>query len=397
MTVQSNVRRLRIAPCGADIFADPASGFVYPRPLSIELSDTVKTYERSFMTPDHDHFPNIRGEKEGSIKIETDLLGFGGPSPGAASAVIATDGENGLLLKSVFGTQVKDTGNTVAAGATTTSIPCTSATLLTVGNVVGFLLAGVYHLRQIRSKASNTLTLDRALPSAPANGATVYASASYMHAAGGHQHLWFDVEGVDVGGSNPWRRYMRGCLGNLELNLDAPAKMIWDFAASDWFNADAAGAQGAPSYPANLPLSGMVAHRSTNFWIGGTKQVATKFGFMLGNQRQVKPSIQSSTGAAGYFLSGAEKKFSVTVLHDDGGDTLYDAAQAGGTFDMLTEVSAGGPGNSLAIVAPVCEWGDAKRTSVNGLDAYELTGRVLRTDLNAGLAAGFPDLVFAIL
>ena len=387
MSVQASQRRFRIAPCGADPYADPVAGFVYPAVESLEVPGAVKRYPREFMVSDHDRFQGLLGELEASIKFETEMRGFGLAGPGAKNGVQAADGENGLLLKSAFGNQTKDTGNTVAGG-TAAAPQATSATLLSIGNLVGFVDAatGLYHARQVRAKpGGDVLTLCRALPFAPANGADIYASAAYHHATQGHQHLWADAEGYDPTAGNNWRRYVRGFLLDLGLKLDGRARMEWSGKALDWSQQDGA-TQGAPAYAANLPAGGVIPGRWTRLWVDAAEQKVTEFGFDLGNDIQPKPYTGAKNGIGSWFVKDAKKTGKFTALHDDGGAALVTKWRQGTKFDLLWELTSGGPGNSFALAAPFVELIGCKEKSVNGLDAYEFDFQVTRNDSIAGVA-----------
>lgn len=388
MSVQTQTKRFRIAPAPADLMTDAASGFVYPQAESIELDLGREHYDRDFLSADHDHFQGMVGEKKCGLKVVTEMRGFGGSPAGAGSAVQAGEGENGLLLKSTFGNQVRDTGNTVAAGSTASIVNATSGTLLSVGNLVGFIDPGtsLFHVRQIRSKAANALTLDRALPFTPAAAAVIYASASYSHAVQGHQHLWADVEGYDPTAAQNWRRYLRGLLGDVSFKFGPRSTMEWSFRGVDWFKADGA-TQGAPTYPTNLPVSGISAHRRARLWRGATQQKVTSFELALGNDIGEKLASEAPNGIQSYFVKGAKMEGKLVVLHDDGGPTIVTDWEAQATFDLLLELPFAGPGNSMAFAAPFCELLDIKMGSVNGLDSYEVAFKVLRNDSITGVPA----------
>lgn len=397
MSVQSSLRRVRVAPSPVDLNQDATTGFVYPRVLSVEVGAALKTYGRAFLASDHDHFASLRGEKEATLKIALELCGFGGSPLGAGVGAPATDGESGLLLQSAFGSQTKDSGTAAAAGSTEAAPVAATPDNLTAGGIFGWVdpATGLYHARQLRSKAGATLNPCRSLPAAPTAGDVLYASAWYAHATQGHPHLWFDVEGYDPSGAaSNWRRYVRGCLGDLALTLAGQGKMEFDLKGIDWSKEDGVGMP-APVYPANLPAAGMFLGRSTRVWLGAAQQVVTAFSFKLGNDVQPKPSMAAPNGVAGFFVKDAARTFEFTALHDDGGGAFVDTLATGALLDLLVEGTASGPGNSCAIAAPAVEITDVKPTSVNGLDAYTVSGRVLRADL-AGFA-GFPDVVFALL
>lgn len=389
---QSALRRLRYAACGADLFADPSSGFVYPQFEGLEVDCGIKPYPRAFQSSDHDQYLQALGEREASLKFTTEGRGFGGSPAGAGSAVQAGEGENGLLLKSVFGTQTRDTGSVAAAGTTASVIKVASTTLFTVGGFVGCVdpATGLFYARQIRSKTGTDLTLDRALPFVPATSSVVYASAHYAHAVSGHQHLWFDAEGYDATPANGWRRYIRGCLGDLGLkNLSASGKLMleWSFRGLDWSDAGQGSNQPTPTYPANLPSTGAFI-RNTRLMVGASALLVAEVGYELGNEIQAKPATSAANGIAQYVITGAKQGFTFKVAEDDAETaTLRAAWKAGTVLDILAELTQGGPGNSFAIAAPRVQIVDYKPSSLNGLDYRDVTCQILASNVTGVAAA----------
>jgi hypothetical protein len=395
---QSQLRRLRFAPCGADIFADPVAGFIYPAFEALEVTTPIKGYERSFLTSDHELTSIAMGEKDGSaIKFTTEGRGFGGAGPGAGSAVAATDGENGLLFKSAFGNQQKDTGSVAANGTTASTIVLASTALVSVGGFIGCVdpATSLLHVRQVRAKTATDLTLDRALPFIPAIGATVYASAHYWHALEGHPALWFDAEGYDATAAKNWRRYLRGCIGDFAIkNLAANGRMMleWDFKGVDWSDAGQGVSQGAPVYPANLPAAGGFV-RSSRMHVGASELAISEAGFQLGNEIQDKPSTAAVNGVAEKRVVGYKPQITFKAALDDAETAGLRAAwKAGTALDLLLELTQGGPGNAFAIAAPAAQIADWKQAVVGGLDYVEVTCRILRSSV-----ANVPAVTFGVL
>lgn len=388
---QSSLRRLRVAPHGADLFVDPGSGYVYPAFESLEVACGITPYARQFQVSDHDHFTQALGERTAEIKFTLEGRGFGGSPAGAGSGVAAGDGESGLLLKSVFGSQVKDTGSVAASGTTASLIKVASTTNLSVGSFVGCVdpATGLYHARQIRSKTATDLTLDRALPFTPAVGSTVYASATYTHAVSGHQHLFFDAEGYDATPANGWRRALFGCLGDVELqNLSANGRLMqaFTFRGLDWSDTGQGSNQPAPSYPANLPASGGFV-RNTRLWVGASQLVVAEFGYKLGNAIQPKSSTAAKNGIASWAVTDAEQTMTMKVAVEDAEAAGLRAAwKAGTALDLLAELTQGGPGNSFAIGAPAAQIVGFTPSTLNGLDYFDVS-LVLTRHAIAGVAA----------
>jgi hypothetical protein len=389
---QSSLRRLRFAPHGADLFVDPGAGYIYPAFEGLDATCGIKAYPRAFQVSDHDHFPQALGEREAELKFVLEGRGFGGAAPGAGSAVAATDGGHGLLLKSVFGAQSKDTGSLTTAGTTASLIKVASTALITVGAFIGVVdpATGLFHARQVRSKTATDLTLDRALPFVPGVGVTVYASASYSHAISGHQHLFFDAEGYDATPANGWRRSLFGCLGDFELqNLAANGKLMLAFTwkALDWGDANQGASQPAPTYPANLPAAGAFI-RNTRLWVGAAQVPVSELGYKLGNAIQAKASTAAKNGVASWVVTDAEQTMTFKVAVDDAETAGLRAAWKAGTpLDVLVELTQGGPGNSFAIAAPIAQIVDFKPSSLNGLDYFDVSLAIQRNALTGVAAA----------
>lgn len=394
---QSNLRRLRYAASPSDLFADASSGYVYPAFEGLEVNCGITPYARPFQGNDHDHFAQALGERTAEIKITLDGRGFGGSPAGAGSAVQAGEGESGLMLKSIFGVQVRDTGSVCAASTTATVLKVTSTTNLSVGSFVGLVdpTSGLYHARQIRAKTSTDLTLDRALPFTPATSAVIYASATYSHSIAGHQHLWFDAEGWDADATKGWRRYVRGCLGDMELqNLAANGKlgMAFTFRGLDWDDAGQGSSQPVASYPANLPQSGGFV-RNTRAWLGASQIVVAELGYKLGNKIEGKASTAAKNGIASWVVTDAEQTASFKIAADDAETAgLRTAWKAGTELDLLLELTQGGPGNSFAIAAPAAQVVGYQPSVLNGLDYFDVSLVLNRTGLT-----GVPAVSFGVL
>lgn len=142
-----------------------------------------------FETPGHleqhiDGYPlkiqmPMSAEMDGDINIETlDVK--------AGSGITAAQGALGRLLKIFMGGERLGVGTTITTGATTTSLPVTSASGIFTGTAIAVPTGpgGTMEIREVKGKSGsgqsgNTLFLKLALSSAPADGADVKASATY--------------------------------------------------------------------------------------------------------------------------------------------------------------------------------------------------------------------------
>ncbi len=396
---QSALRRIRYANAPADPYTDASAGFVFPKILSGEATWGSAAYARNFQVADQDHFQDLVGERlPAGIKFQTELVGFGGSPAGAGNGVVAGDGESGPLFKSCFGVQTKDTGKLVGVGSTTTSIVLQAGggAGFTIGNLVGFaaLTTPGFHIRQVRNKVADTLTLDRALPSAPANGDTAYASSSFSKAADGHQHMWFDFEGFDATPANNYRRSIRGCLGNFAIKGGGLALIDWDFQGLDWA-ANQGSTMGAPTYPANLPVVGVGTNRACRLWVDAAEQKIAEFEYTLGNDVKRQLATATANGVAKFRIVDSGQLLKFRVLWEEGGEALVTKLRAMTLFDLLVEVVGGGAGNSFGLAAPKTQVVEAdKITGQDGLDYLDVNCKLTRGD---ALAPAVPAVVFGML
>lgn len=388
---QSALRRLRFAPHAADLFADPGAGYVYPESYEgVEDTPGTTMHERKFQSTDHDHFAQAPGERTSEVKFSLEGRGFGGVPAGAGSAVVAGDGELGLLLKTCFGAQSKDTGSIAAAGTTAAVIKLAATANITLGAFVGVVdpAGGLLHVRQVRAKTGTDLTLDRPLPFVPATGATVYASNSFTHAIDGHQHLFFDVEGYDSAAAKGYRRSHFGCIGDFTLsNLAANGKFAFGFSfrGLHWDDPAQGAAMPAGVVPANLPKSGGTI-RNTRVSVGPAVLDVAELGYELGNEIQGKPSAAAKNGVARWVVVDAKQTMSLKVAVDDAHAAGIYVDSVGNVLDLLLELTQGGPGNSFALAAPAAQILAVAPAALNGLDYYEVALAAQRSGI-VGVAA----------
>jgi hypothetical protein len=101
----------------------------------------------------------------------------------AASTIAATQSPLGMILETYLGGKNLATGTTINdAGADQNDWDATVVTTLRPGGVVGLTRAtdGVLEVRGIKSKTGSNIVLKHNTTPSPANGATVYAAATYF-------------------------------------------------------------------------------------------------------------------------------------------------------------------------------------------------------------------------
>lgn len=127
----------------------------------------------------HGYPVKVAMPKRATFSFSTNLRGASVRGTGALSASNVADAE---LFKALFGNgSAFGTGTTIASTSTTTVLNCTSAAGLIAGGAIVCATGagGALECREIKSIASNAVTVKRAFSSIPANGSTVYSCATY--------------------------------------------------------------------------------------------------------------------------------------------------------------------------------------------------------------------------
>lgn len=197
-------------------------------------SPTRNVIERDLQT-NMTRLPHLMGHKTGQLTFKLDLKGSG--TPGTAATIPS---EAAPLLTAAFGTPDTGTGTTVNdAGATTTSFDVTSAAGLKKGMMV-FVDCGSYGYvpRFITNIASNTITLDRALPAAPADTVAVIATTLYARRSSGQKSVAF------VAVRDGITHTFLGCkLDSLAIEGNSPGgvpKLAFTYSVTTWVANDSA-------------------------------------------------------------------------------------------------------------------------------------------------------------
>lgn len=254
MTIHiSNVQRARIYEEPAGSFATDHSGTAgdykdlpfIEGSMNLQLLEPLETpgtvQQHIDAYPIMVHMPK---RAKASFEINLTSLGLEPSGPREQSAL-------GRLLKVAFGGETLGTGSTITTGASTTSLPLSSAAGIGKGTAiaVGTGTGGKLEMREVKNVSGNTVTLKHALSSSPANGATVYSCACYYPstvagASGACTSLQMICEGLEpddrwllLGGqvsSPPKFTIANGAISRMSFE--------WEFA--DWFYADGASTAG---------------------------------------------------------------------------------------------------------------------------------------------------------
>ncbi len=173
----------------------------------------------------------IIGGKGGKIGFETDIPGL---STAAAHTVAAIPYPwMSALLKSAGLTEALSTGTTITTGASTTSLPCTLATTIAVGSIVGCVkpATGALETAIVTAKVANTLTVSPAFSFTPADGADVYGSATYTPADTDPGTITL------VATADGYEYTFTGCKApapKLAMSARGRPMLVWAFEADSW-------------------------------------------------------------------------------------------------------------------------------------------------------------------
>lgn len=216
--------------------------------------------------------PHVMGAKGGQLTLKHELKGSGTP---AGTGVAAIAGECDILLQALFGTVTRGTGSlVVSAGSTTTVVNVTAASGAGFSKYMTawFDCGATYGLvgRTVISIAADALTLDRALPAVPANGANVYASSKYTRANTGHKSVAFvalrDTVQYTFLGCKIDSAKLAGISGR------GTAILEWTFSVTDWSISAKA------SLPTIIPMPALSLVRApvvkgSTFSVGATEEL----------------------------------------------------------------------------------------------------------------------------
>jgi len=151
--------------------------------FDLPLTECTLDEGRRLESPGHmvqtiDDAPNfVRLPDEAKLKLSGNI---GGPAPGGSNGKGVEE-----LFEALFGGKFETPADTVqGAGATTAVIPVTSGAAWEPGSAMGVVISGVVYVRVVKSVSSNNVTLKSALPSAPANGATIMGCHTFYPSQG---------------------------------------------------------------------------------------------------------------------------------------------------------------------------------------------------------------------
>ncbi len=269
-------------------------------------------------------------------------LPVNGNNTGAGDGVTWTRSSTIMpLLEACFGVLTLDTGDTDQAGGNTTVITVSDGTRFTAGLPV--MING--DVRTIASIAGNDLTLESALPDAPAATDVVYAPASVRYSSTGHYPVTFEY----------WQDNVRfrfwSCYGTVTFSTDAAGRLM---AAFSWQ------AMAWDSLAESMPVSDIHEHypdadveciiaRDTPVRLGTTEIEAGTYAVDTGLVVSARPATGGIEGSKAFLVTGCKPTFTVDPIKES--DTYDDAVVNGTTYDHGAQFNAK-PGNTAFFWMP---------------------------------------------
>lgn len=240
--VADRVRRVRYAQeSTANFGVEQAIGSFIDLPLredSVKLT-LNKPMESPMLQQQYlDAYPSkVFLPKDAQLDFATNLRAA---SSRAGSAQTNTGiSADAILWAVALGGQNNGTGTTIATTSTTSALNLTSAAGLREGGALACATGagGALECREIKTIATNTVTLKHALSSVPANASVVYAPCTvHMGNSDGAspQTMEYTIEGLSA--NDRW--LLRGCQVKAAPTFDfAPGgvpKVTWSWAAVTW-------------------------------------------------------------------------------------------------------------------------------------------------------------------
>lgn len=322
----------------------------------------VDVVERPGLMNDLTRLPHVMGAKAGQLNFKLEVKGSGTPGTGLCVAAEADP-----ILEALFGTVSHGTGSTINGVATTTSLPMTSAAGFSKYMMVIVNCGATYGYvpRFITSISGSDLTLDRALPAAPANGAAVHATTKYTRANTAHKSLAFAAYRDDV------LYTFLGCkIDSAKVSgITARGTAILDVtcSVSDW-NSTAKGSIPTPMAAAINTVNAPVVKASC-FAVGGTEEHCYSLELDFGHQFQFVDSTcalgpaQPESANAGLELVDAAPTGSVKAYYQSAHMTDF----AAGTERSFAFHSGAGAGNAWGFYVPKAQLSQPQFEDHNGM------------------------------
>lgn len=351
---------------------DPSSNgalYTYLKTVGdMTFEPAVDVVERPGRLDDLTRLPHVMGQKGGTLSFKLELKGSGT----AADAIASVAAEADPILESAFGTVTRGTGSAITTGATTTSLPVTSAAGMSKYMMV-MVDCGATHgfvPRFITNIVTNTLTVDRALPAIPANSAKVIASTRYTRANSGHKSLALVAERDAV------LYTFLGCkVDSLKLGgISARGTALLDVqcSVSDWNTTAKGSLPVAMAASVNTTKAPVV--KGTCFAVAGTEELMYSADLDMGLSFAFQDATcalgtsQPDSANAGMELVDASPKGTIKSYYKAQHMTDFIA----GTENSLAVATwagstAAGTGNAWGFYIPKAQWGQVSQEEHDGM------------------------------
>lgn len=358
----SSVSSVYTAP-GSLVFVEPD--------LDPTVEHTYEPQERSPLRGDGRMTPPRNGRKAGSASLTMRLRGLSRENMTDASTPTSTQQELSPFLSMLMGAEgTANTGSALGVGSSGDSLVLSSGAGVAVGSAI--LVAdggddGKLVARHVVSKATNTLTLDRALDGTPSGSVAASASWAMAYSNTEHKHVFIDYE------TEADRVRLFGCLGSGSLDFGedgAQSKLSVQLAATSWDTP----AKAEPTFSA--PATGAeILSLDAVVWVGGQKYTALKGSLDFGLEVVEQKALTSPNGLAGRRVTKKAPKLSLQLYFD--ADLLETLQGDASTHDVAVQLGRElGACVYIRMPAASCQ---AKRSIVQGQFALDIVATACRS------------------
>lgn len=325
--------------------------------------------EREGFIETMNRIPHVMGGMGGTLQFQLELKGSGTPATGLANAA-----ESDELLAAFLGGKFAGTGTTVNdVSPSTTAFDVTSAVGLRKGMMVLVNCGAPYGFvpRFITNIVATEITLNRALPAAPANAAVVHASTMYYRTDANQKSMSFASRRDGIVYNFHGCKLDAAAISGVETQ--GIAMLDLTFSCTSW----------EQTVKADLPSTVLAGNRLTPppvikgacFSIGGTEELMYSLGFDFG----ITTVFQDSTCAqgpenpnsinAGFVNTNARPTGSVKPYYAAAHMTDYVA----GTERELAFAAGAGLGNAWGLWMPKSQFTAVTAEDRNGMVGENVT------------------------
>lgn len=345
----------------------------------IAIKQGPRKLERNLRRGDNEKYARVVGPRDvPTLGFSTQLRGLNANSGGAVTTAKQT--ELGPLLDVIMGANgTGGTGSTASAsGHSSTTLAVASAASIVAGNAVLFEdTSDGWIAREVVSKSSNTLTLDRAYTGTPVSSGVVYCGVSWYpdQDAPNHVHLAADVENIGLD-----RVKMFGGMGSVVVDFPANgglAMCAWsfDFSHDDDDESPASPTFSAPTVGTTIPCI------DGTFWVGASELLMRDAKLNITPAKAQKQHYAALNGFAGYVVTAIDVTLTGTLLMgaltSEATQTTRRTLQGASTQDIAFQLGRG-PGASIYVRLPAADF-DCAKASVDGQDALTFTAMATRS------------------